>query len=741
MSYGLIDYNTLQDIGNAIRAKSNYNGTYYPRDMARAINAIKSGGGFEEPVMYTSRNYYNNYYDNSNIARSSLYEFSVVNKLPEANTEPANNIWDMDNRVQSVQIMFENCEWAGLSPGNLSFFIAVKTFVREVYNSSSGQMEPIVVGGPTYGLLTGEEWENGQASIIDMGEFFTQCSLLTEPYCGRFTTNMYNCYCYCYNLRNAVCGPRVIDLTNTYAQCSNIITPACGDSVVKMNNAYTACSNLRSVNIGPNVRYANGAYAYCNNVLGNVTFGENINAVSSIFYNCYQLSKINGCFHNIYYGNEAFYNLFDTVFENIYLNNLRYGYRMFQYCRNLTEINDLSNIIYGTDMFFGCYNLVYVNNFNAYNLTSASDMFFQCNNLDFENVLNRFLETFDPNKLQTAAQMFGYCGNVNRLHVNSKWVNANNIKEIKINTLFTGCYIDDENVTIDENVVTISNLFAQSNIVKYNIPNHILYTQTAFSYCRDLTDIYFGENVNECHQTCYGCYSLVNIGFHENFSAALSWTFASCNGLTDAVCPTKCTNMYQTYRDCLKLVNAACGDNVITMFDTYMNCPNLIRAACGDSVTNCYSAYENCVNLQFPVVGNNVEYMSFMYNNCRNATGDLELFSENIWGIAFAFSNCDNLSNFYFATKNLYANASRLNNAFRRTAAYLPRRNIVMANYNSWKNLTTVAYNAVYRPSERATYTNETYDPAIEVNVNNNMYNVVRCAYNTTHNVYIYCME
>ena len=60
-----------------------------------------------------------------------------------------------------------------------------------------------------------------------------------------------------------------------------------------------------------------------------------------------------------------------------------------------------------------------------------------------------------------------------------------------------------------------------------------------------------------------------------------------------------------------------------------------------------------------------------------------------------------------------------------------------MSNYNSWVNFKTPGYYAV----GGAGVSEETYDPPIEVNVNNNIYNVVRCAYNTSRNVYIYCME
>lgn len=51
MPYGLIDYDTLKNIARAIRYKANTNRDYRPRDMAQAINTIKSGGGVDEPFI------------------------------------------------------------------------------------------------------------------------------------------------------------------------------------------------------------------------------------------------------------------------------------------------------------------------------------------------------------------------------------------------------------------------------------------------------------------------------------------------------------------------------------------------------------------------------------------------------------------------------------------------------------------------------------------------------------------
>ena len=77
MPYGLIDYDTLNNIAKAIRYKANSNAQYYPRDMATAINGIRSGGGLDEPTFYSLQQFYQYYYDQSSFP--SLYEFEITN--------------------------------------------------------------------------------------------------------------------------------------------------------------------------------------------------------------------------------------------------------------------------------------------------------------------------------------------------------------------------------------------------------------------------------------------------------------------------------------------------------------------------------------------------------------------------------------------------------------------------------------------------------------------------------------
>ena len=86
MPYGLIDYNTLNNIAKAIRYKANSNAQYYPRDFATAINGIKSGGGsFNEPVittLYKFRPLDNNNFNNSMINFREMTIFETTNNIP-----------------------------------------------------------------------------------------------------------------------------------------------------------------------------------------------------------------------------------------------------------------------------------------------------------------------------------------------------------------------------------------------------------------------------------------------------------------------------------------------------------------------------------------------------------------------------------------------------------------------------------------------------------------------------------
>lgn len=631
MAYGLIDYNTLKNISNALREKTNSNVNYYPRDMARAIDAIVTGGAIDEPCMFSSGQYYDNYYDNNIINRYSAVGIEVSNTFPT----------DWDNPPEYFKIIDSYAEWAGFSPDSIVFY------------ERSGSINNR--NGNIYGMYVNNKWRNDQASIIDITDLFTYAGNITQPYCGNLTSKMVNSYYGCYNITDAVCGPLVSDMTNCYASCGNLRNAACGNSVKIMKNAYAGCYNLQTINIGPNVRDATNAFKYCSNATGEVNLGDYLISIENAFYECSNVSAFHGTLSNVEIGYYAFYNCQSALFDKLELDSLVNGEAMFQNCRNLTDIGNVGGFVSGAYMFDNCVNLVNIGNINFENAMNAYRMFSNVNFVSQE-LHDSILGTVNANA--NLVSMFYNCGGIDEAWISNRFNNL-----YKINALYMGSLIN--NLRIDPDVNNISYVMYGSGLVNAACTDSVTHMKYAFALCHELVDAVMGNNVTDASYAYWGCSNLVN---------------------------------------------AACGDSLTVMDSTYQDCANLERVAIGSNLTNIHQGYSGCVNLQ----------------------GDIDLLNVN--RMRYAFKNDANIQNIVIRSTDIELNRYHLEEAFYRTD-YSLRRNIVLTNINSYTNFINYSMNTIGQ-AYMTEITNEE-----SVNVNNVMYNTVRCAYNAAYNCYVYCTE
>ena len=668
MAYGLIDYNTLKDISDALREKTNSNANYYPRDMARAISQIKtSDGGLDEPVAMSI----GNIYPYPQINSYQLFGFEQINQ------------WD-----ENVNYTIINPD---ISAGSLSAD-AITLYYRPGNN----------VSGYVYGMyVDGNNWMANQSSIMDMSNMFGYASNLTTAICGKYTVSMVNTYYACGNLTTAVCGPKVTNMSNAYIYCSNLRTAACGDSVVDMSNAYYSCGNLTTAVFGNNVKNISNAYRGCWNIVGNYNIPATAEDIRGLFEGCGNIISISGDVSNVKYADgDSFPNNADVDWENFHFTSLVNGNELYKNLNNITEVGDFPALVFGPNMFYNCSNLTNVGAFP--NLKVAFWMFNNCQNLTQETYDN-FINSLG-----------------NDVNIMGAFTNCFNIKNVtlyenKINyaaSSFAYQWVPIENVTIEGNITNIGNLFSASGIANPICPDSFTFFNYTYHMCNNIINAVCGNGVTAMTYTYWGCMNLIN-----------------------AACGPNVEEMAATYMNCYNLVNAVCGPNVTNMYQTYMNCYNLVNAVCGPNVTNMVQAYTNCHNLTKAVVGPNVTNMYMAYQFCYNLAGDVTIEKANILRQAFFMDN--NLANIAILSNSIQSNAYSVNNAFLRSS-YDIRRNIVSTNIESYNNIITTGLNAF---GTYVYFTSEEYAEPIDIVIDNNSYSVVRCNYNESLNVYVYCTE
>ena len=100
--------------------------------------------------------------------------------------------------------------------------------------------------------------------------------------------------------------------------------------------------------------------------------------------------------------------------------NVTSMYGMFNYCRNLTELNipnwDVSNVTDMNGMFYVCKNLTELNidNWDVSKVTDMRFMFYECNNLTKLNIDN-----WDVRNVTDMVGMFSVCENLTELNIDN----------------------------------------------------------------------------------------------------------------------------------------------------------------------------------------------------------------------------------------------------------------------------------------------------------------------------------
>lgn len=474
MGYGLIDNNTLTNIANAIREKTNSNAVYYPRDMARAISQINTAGGISTPVVlsmlpYMALNDYGSYttnnYNNTTYFTSNMREFVRTNNLPENAT------------------ILTRVDWEGMSPSEVYLF--------EANNSE------------TVGLYC-EDAEPESISILDMTRMFA--SYMPNFNMSAFCTDLTECMDFAFNGQYkmtgpAACGERVRYFRYAYQGCSLINEAVCGNNVVDMTGAYNGCSNIKNGPSGPYVLRMENTYRYCYNV-NEIYIGPLVWTIENIAYSCYNLVEV--------YGGE----------------NVTHADNAFNGCNNLTTIGEMPLIENASLMFNRCDKLSPESAYNfmlaAKNLRYAYCMFNNC---------TQITQGYLWNNLETISYMFNGCTNlVSVLYSESFHVN----QYYGFERVFQNCHNLLEPIPCPGTINKMIGTYMECrNLQNYIIGENVTNIYECFNNCQSLTqDVVLGENINGISRAFTNCYQIQNFAI-LNTNIANEWygenTFARSN--------------------------------------------------------------------------------------------------------------------------------------------------------------------------------------------------------------------
>ena len=229
-------------------------------------------------------------------------------------------------------------------------------------------------------------------------------------------------------------------------------------------------------------------------------FDETIDDLSSMFYNCPSLYKVNTI----------------SFSDNNKIKNIS---KMFEKCNYLKEID--------------------LKNFKTKNVTDMSHMFSQCNSLEKIN-----LSKFNTHNVKNMSYMFNDCINIKEIDLSS--FDTKNVTDMS--HMFSQCN-SLEKINLSKiktnNVINMSYMFSQCNILKtidlssFDTKN-VKYLSYMFNQCNNLKEIDLSSfdtknGIDMSYMFSY-CYSLKKIklssSFHAN-NAIIDQIFFRCSSLNN----------------------------------------------------------------------------------------------------------------------------------------------------------------------------------------------------------------
>lgn len=677
MAVGLVDYNTMVSIGDAIRLKLDTDETYAPYEMADAIKSIQNEGGggtgFGNEYVVAALPFANYGGDGKEpfVFNNYIVEFLITNELPD------DCVWS------------KRCEWEGMSVGNVTAFVngwdPNRRYPEEFPNGQPGY----IYNYPYYfGLYLEGGDENSAVSILDMANLFTYSYNIETPFpVGNYTISMENTYYDCYNMKGpATCGPNVVQMYNTYSYCQNLTgSPVCGPKVMNFSQAYYSDLSLTGRAVcGENVVTAASAYYQCRNLIGDAPCGNNVVNAYMMYYGCSNLSGTGYIGRKLLNGYQMFYG---TQIRN------------FVYADGIVK--------HPNGVFYGCQP-------NAEYLVLPESMIF-INGLF--NGVQSVKEPYDHNNVLIASYAYAGCNYLTSFKCSDSIINADYMYAASYYSPSTEGMIP----VVGNNVVCMNYMYnGQKNMVGEPVCGpHTQYMVYTYRNCTNLTGSpVFPENLG------IGNYNSLPFNWFE-----LKETYKQY------------VNDYEWGIGYLENTwkengEPAWGHPANTgVQGTYYGCTNLTgNPVLPSAVWNAQETYVNCNNLTGnPVSTPNLRQAYNLYHGCTNLTGSVNM-GANIMNMNNTFRNCSNISGIYIPTNNYEITSQNMSNAFTRLI-WDTRLNVIVGNRDVFNLFRSSAGSIFGCPMTAEMASSDIIEICGEY------LTAVRYAYNSARNYYLYCTE
>ena len=485
-----------------------------------------------------------------------------------------------------------------------------------------------------------------QYTVTSIGsKAFSGCTRLKKVTIPNSVTSIGNeAFYYCIDLTTVTVPNSVTSIGNrAFENCTGLKTVTLGNSVTSIRfRSFYGCTGLTTVKIGNSVTTIGyKAFDGCTDlttVIWNARNAQDFQYDSCPFSDCENLTEF-------VFGEEVehipaylCYNL--TLLNTIVIPNsvTSIGKGAFAYCIGLTTVtipNSVTSI--GSSAFAGCTGLTTVTIGNS--VTSiGSSAFAGCTGLTtvtignsvtsiggraFENCTGLITVTI-PNSV-TSIENYAFPGCTSLKKV--IW-NARNAQDCQYGRCpFSYCKNLTEFV-FGEEVEHIpgylcNELTSLNTIV---IPNSVTSIgSSAFAGCKGLTEVTIGNSVKSIGSWAFSsCTSLTAITIPNSVTSIESGTFFSCTGLTEVTIPNSVTSIgSRAFFSCTGLKKVTIGNSVKSIGnEAFPHCTSLTAITIPNSVTSIESGtFYSCTSLKTVTIGNSVKSIgSNAFSSCTSLT-------------------------------------------------------------------------------------------------------------------------
>lgn len=213
-------------------------------------------------------------------------------------------------------------------------------------------------------------------------------------------------------------------------------------------------------------------------------------------------------------------------------------------------------------------------------------------------------------------------------------------------------------VQLPDTACQLSGAFQDCTSLKeVNILEGVTSLSTTFENCTSLETVEIPNTVINMGRTFQGCTSLKEVSIPDGVSF-IEYTFDGCSSLERVNVPATVDGMYYTFQNCTSLKEVNLSEGISDVSFGFQNCTSLENIEIPNTVTDMRGAFENCISLKEVSIPEGVESIQNTFNGCSSL--ESIVIPETVSNINYAFRNCTSLKevNIPEGVKNLWSTFS-----------------------------------------------------------------------------------